>query len=364
MRYRPLMTNLIGWLASLVAFGSVAHPGGVDENGGHVNRATGEYHCHRPGCVLPTTTSTTSPASAHSGTISVASFNIQFLGNSKRRDSEALAAVLAPNDIVVVQELVAPPFPGAFPDGKPFKPDKESAQFFDAMTARGFDFVLSPEDTGTGNKIHVNSSATEWWVTFYKPSVVQVAPDLPSGFLASDRSNHPDFERVPFAFAFRSADMKMDFVLISVHLKPDAGAANAARRAHELAAIADWVNNNDNTEKDFIILGDMNLEDCDELAEAAPSGFASLNDTCKPTNTNVNGPKPYDHVLYRGADTRAVEMPRVFDVIDLVIGMRDSWQSRHTGTYPGNPYDHNDFRAVYSDHHPVVFRFTPVSDDD
>jgi len=31
---------------------SVAHPGGLDSNGCHFKRATGEYHCHR-GSYLP-----------------------------------------------------------------------------------------------------------------------------------------------------------------------------------------------------------------------------------------------------------------------------------------------------------------------
>ena len=29
------------------------HGGGQDSNGGHVDRSTGEYHCHKPDCVLP-----------------------------------------------------------------------------------------------------------------------------------------------------------------------------------------------------------------------------------------------------------------------------------------------------------------------
>lgn len=31
-----------------------AHSGGQDSNGGHFSTATGEYHCHAEGCVLPT----------------------------------------------------------------------------------------------------------------------------------------------------------------------------------------------------------------------------------------------------------------------------------------------------------------------
>ena len=49
----------------------------------------------------------------------------------------------------------------------------------------------------------------------------------------------------------------VDFVLISVHLEPNAGATNAARRAHELASVAEWIDEESGGERDFIILGDM-----------------------------------------------------------------------------------------------------------
>jgi len=61
-------------------------------------------------------------------TLAICSFNIQFLGQSVKRDNIALVSILKDFDIVVVQELVAPPFDGTFPDGTPFKPDKEAAR--------------------------------------------------------------------------------------------------------------------------------------------------------------------------------------------------------------------------------------------
>lgn len=39
---------LLLWLSALPAY---PHGGGLDDNGGHRNRKTGEYHCHRVGCV-------------------------------------------------------------------------------------------------------------------------------------------------------------------------------------------------------------------------------------------------------------------------------------------------------------------------
>ncbi|MCZ6677836.1 MAG: P-loop NTPase fold protein [Candidatus Poribacteria bacterium] len=40
-------------VAVLLVGNASAHPGGRDSNGGHVDRATGVYHCHDKGCVLP-----------------------------------------------------------------------------------------------------------------------------------------------------------------------------------------------------------------------------------------------------------------------------------------------------------------------
>jgi len=292
-------------------------------------------------------------------TISIASFNIQFLGNSTRRDDAALAAILKDYDIVVVQELVSPPYAGNFPDGTPLKPDAESAEFFDEMIALGFQYSLSEEDTGTGDTIHKNGSATEWWVAFFKPEVVEIATDLPSGFLAEDRSNHDDYERVPYAFPFRTINGNMDFVLISVHLKPGSSSSDKARRQQELSAISYWIDANNQFEKDLIVLGDMNLYNQTEVTNVLPPNYISLNQQCVATNTNINSPQPYDHVMYHPSLTS--EVINELEVIYLLDVMRSFWTGDN---YPGEPYDHNAFRAYYSDHHPIVFQMTAQKDDD
>lgn len=294
--------------------------------------------------------------------LTVCSFNIQFLGNSKKRENEALASILKLFDIVVVQELLAPPVDGNYPDGTPYTKDPEAAAFFKAMSESGFIYKLSEEDTGTGDKIHLASSATEWWVAFYNPNVVRCADDIPWGFLAEDRSNHPDFERVPYAFAFRTKDEKLDFVLISVHLKPDPGPGDRARRKHELATIATWINDHNDTEKDFIILGDMNIYDVAELAEATPPGYLSMNNECRPTNTK--GDEPYDHVMYQPTYTPEIDTGFGFQIINLIEVMKPLWLVPDVN-YPGDPYDHDLFRQYYSDHNPVVFKVAiPSKDDD
>lgn len=304
--------------------------------------------------------------SIDSNRIYICSFNIQFLGSSKKRDNDALANLLKNFDIVVIQELIAPPFDGFFPDGTKFVPDKESAAFVKAMVNQGFKFILSEEDTGPGEEIHKNSNATEWWIAFYKNYKVRQAMDLPHGFLAADRSNNIDFKRVPYAFPFRSRLDSSDFVLISVHLAPDASGKQI--RKHELDAIKSWIDKNDSKEKDFIILGDMNIENKKELNEIIPTGYVSLNDECRRTNTLINntadsGARPYDHVMYRPRYT-SNEIDEKFDlvVLNLIKLMKPTRVSKVR--YPGDPYNHNLFRQYYSDHDPVIFRLKLTKDDD
>lgn len=329
---------------------------------------------------------------AESSSLAIASFNIKWIGQSEKRDDLALALILRNFDIVVVQELIAPPYAGEFPNGDDFNPDPQATEFFDAMKAMGFDFKLSREDTGTLTENHNNGSGTEWWVVFYKANKVKLADDLPTDFLADDVTANPLYDRVPHSFAFRSEKNTLDFVLISVHLRPGSGQENEDRRRDELNAIAEWVEEKKkgNSEKDFIILGDMNIEDCDELrslttfipppAPPAPprpplTYFKSLNDECEATNTNVNGPKPYDHVMYRSGRgyTTGDEIDTDFDfrVFNLIEAMRPFWQS--ADPYPGgalNPidlpkYNDGEFIDFYSDHHPVVFKLKiPEKDDD
>lgn len=293
--------------------------------------------------------------------LNVCSFNIQFLGHFKKRDDQALAKLVKNYDIVVIQELIAPPTSGTYPDGTTYNADAESKEFFDEMDSLGFAHHLSIEDTGTNNTIHKNTPATEWWVAFFKPSVVQFASDLPHGFLEDDRSNHDDYERVPYAFAFRTVDGDQDFVLISVHLEPDGNAAGRARREHELASIDFWVGQNDSAEKDFIILGDMNIQSRSELIDVVPCDWVTLNPHCFGTNTHPSR-KPYDHVMIRPNLTTEISTQDNFDIIDLIEEMRDDWNSPEP--YPGDPYKHNVFKQHYSDHQPVVFIIDDLSADD
>lgn len=326
--------------------------------------------------------------------VEIASFNVKWIGYyEKERDNEGLAKLVKGCDIVVIQELVSPPdvaktgkpvnWPderGAkYPNGKALKVDDGATNFFLAMADAGFKkHVLSEEDTGPGDKQHNNSAATEWFVAFYKSDRVCSAWDegcgdlSKGGFIARDLTANADHDRVPFAFPFRAlrgnAGAKTDFVLISVHLRPDDGKADKRRRQHELKSIAAWIDGQidqqvEATERDFIILGDMNIQDCEELEEIIPTGLMSLNDECRDTVPS-NASKPYDHVMF--APERTTEIDRTYDlrVIDLVKKMRPRWSVVGNGAYPGSPYKSRIFPKYFSDHHPVHFRVIIKSDDD
>lgn len=306
--------------------------------------------------------------------LSIASFNIKWIGYYTERDNKGLAKLLTDFDIVVIQELVSPPYPGVFPNGDKFKQDKEAKAFFEAMKAQGFEYVLSEEDTGPGGRNHTNSAATEWFVVFFKTAKVCATgstknmsgcktDNLPHGFIAKDRTANPDYERVPYAFGFRVPNGP-DFVLISVHLQPNNTSAARERRAHELESIAKWIKGKSaGKEKDFIILGDMNIQNCTELAKIVPKGFTSLNDECRDTATSPAA-RPYDHVMYRKDVTKEIDGAFDLKVIDLVEKMSDRWDEVGNGTYPGKPYKSKIFPKYFSDHHPIHFRVETGVDDD
>lgn len=355
------------------------------------------------------------------------SFNIQFLGNSSTRDNAGLAHLLRSSgcDLILVQELVAPPseeyllrnplyrfepysaeeyarlpvenrvsplgtllkFPLA-PEARgdpqaladPIKPQPKTTAFFDAMSAEGYAFVISEENTGPGGN-HKNTSSAEWHLAFYDPKKFRVAPDLPHGFLSETRTWEKPWDRTPYAFPFRSADGCFDGVFINVHLRPNAGNASTARRREELRATREWIEQNctaESGELDCWIIGDMNLENENEIrqnlpeASATAAAWTSLNLVARATNTNPNSPRPYDHVMLQPERSPSVRTQDNFRVIDLVEAMQSRWcfhwktleSSAECPPYPGtSPYHHTTFRTFASDHHPVRWVIHPTSGD-
>lgn len=288
------------------------------------------------------------------------SFNVQFLGSSRVRKNSELAQFVAEAgcDLVAVQELVAHP-----------SENDRADKFFAAMAEVGFDaYVLSEQDTGTSEKNFSQGTNTEWWVTFYKTSVLQAAKDLPQGFLDEDVTKNPTFDRVPYAFAFRTIDGRFDFVLISVHLHPTPSTAGKNRRKVEMDGIFGWIakSKRASTERDYIILGDFNFQSVAETTQVLKgTSFQTLNPSGLTTNTNLNSPKPYDHFLLDPQATNEIPLADNFAVLDLVQAMSAPTESVAPGTSAiKDTYNHNIFRLLYSDHHPILTRVGDLADRD
>ena len=217
--------------------------------------------------------------------ITVCSYNTRFLGDNRQsKKLTHIVEVLSRFDIVVMQEIVAPPIELDLADG----PDRGSSRdilernagvalLFKMMLDKGYRFDMSNEDTGPTTH-HTNTSRSEWFVAFYRPEKVETAKDIPQGWLHAKRYKHPIYRRTPWAHSFRSIDGNLDFVIINVHLYPDKnGKSYEQERQKEPALISNWVDDNDEVEKDYLIVGDMNISNLEELANVAPSGYISLN---------------------------------------------------------------------------------------
>jgi endonuclease/exonuclease/phosphatase family metal-dependent hydrolase len=285
------------------------------------------------------------------------SFNIKFLGQGNKKQYQPLADLLKDYDLVLVQELVSAPMDMLYP-GYRLPGTPQARAFFNLMEDHRFAYALSQAKTGPTTNT-TNGSASEYFVAFYKPDVLRY--DLAaSGFVTQPLVANPVFDRVPWTFHFTTRDGTLDFAATDVHLAADAGAAQ--QRRIELRAIADHVSGA--PERDQLILGDMNMQDCDELRDALPSGYRSLNAACLATNVGRTG-KPFDHLLYRPQYTAPDIDPDHFVPLDLVGLMRSTWDATDE-PYPGDgTFNVATYGAYYSDHKPVEFRMVyGVRDDD
>lgn len=296
-------------------------------------------------------------------TLKICSFNIQFLGHFQTRENAVLADVVKDHDIVVVQEMVAAPVDGLYPDKTAYKADKESGAFVAEMTKRGFSYWLSEEDTGP-TKNHTPTTASEWWIVFYKKE--KVLPDTVRchGFVSQPLVANTTFDRVPYAFPFKSVHGKSNFTLVSVHLHPDDGKADVVERKAELDYLMSWMTSLKESNKDVYVLGDCNIYDQKEFVDYKTKHITSLNEACVSTNSLQYGDaakgEPYDHVFYTSYSNEDL-IKNSFKVIDLKA---EILKLVPAGTYQLEPYVHDDFRTKFSDHLPVSFKLLTGKDTD
>lgn len=333
------------------------------------------------------------------GELALCSYNISFLGAWPQKQNAALVDLVKNCDVVVIQEL-------AYPNDKAAGGNDVTIAFFDEMANAGLDgWILSEGKTGPTNG-NLGRNA-DYFVAFYKKARIQHAEDLPNGWLEQPTVKNPRFDRVPYAFGFRAvksgSKKPVDFVMISVHLHPTEGSNIAAKvadkafRVFEFGIIQDWINAQDSTEKDYIILGDTNIEDQEEYnaitgnpspavkkemtsrgksvgkaSAGLETTYTSLNavvgadGTVQMNGTNLKMEKPYDHVFYN--TETSTEIKRGMNMIDTVKFFRPNGFLKKGDTVGDITLDKDEaaihFTGFYSDHDPVQFFMTNDGDDD
>lgn len=286
------------------------------------------------------------------------------MGHFQTRENVILAEIVKDNDIVVVQEMVASPVDGFYPDGSSYKKDKESAAFVDEMKKQGFSYWMSNEDTGP-KKNHTPTPASEWWIVFYKSKTV--LPDTVNrfyGFISEPLTKNTSYQRVPYAFPFKSVKGKSNFTLISVHLQPGDSSTEKVIRQKELKGLFKWVSTQTEKNKDFYVLGDCNIYKQEEFIAYKENGISSLNEKCENTNSSlyrgVDKGYPYDHVFYSTFSKEDLIL-NSFQVVDL---KKEIEKISAPDQFILDPYEHDYFRTKFSDHLPVTFKLITGKDKD
>jgi endonuclease/exonuclease/phosphatase family metal-dependent hydrolase len=226
-------------------------------------------------------TLTSLPEARTTGTIRVASFNIQVFGTSKSAKPhvmDILARIVREFDIVAIQEIRAL--------------DQDIVpNFVDLINSAGrqYDYVIGPRLGRTTSK--------EQYAFIYDLATIQV--DRSQLYTVSD----PDdlLHREPLVGWFRARgippEQAFTFSLVNIHTDPD-------ETKTELNALGDVfrvVRDDGRQEDDVIILGDLNVDDRNLGALGQVSGISWV---ISATPTNTRGTSQYDNIVFQSQATR------------------------------------------------------------
>ena len=256
--------------------------------------------------------------------IKVASFNIQIFGQSKISDPkimDVLARIVKRYDVVAIQEVRSV--------------EENVIPLLLSYINKGdikYDYVISKRLGRTGSK--------EQYAFIYNAKTVSLISN--GSYVVDDPEDV--FEREPFVAYFRSGNF--DFKLINNHIKPEDVKAEFKRLAVVINNIYD-----NSSEKDIIVLGDMNADGSyfneNNLAATFPSWIQLIGNNEDTTVAASNN--TYDRMMTR--DTTAnVEYTGKAGVF--------RWDTEYEVTDA-------EFIKKVSDHYPIYAEFrTDLPDDD
>ena len=290
-----------------------AHPGGLDDNGGHLNRSTGQYHCHRDTCVTSENSNVLTPE-----TIRIASFNIRTFGRTKIKKADVmakLALIVKRFDIVAIQEIKD-------------VSGSTAPKFLEVINADGskYDFIISER---TGRQANDKTSQEQYAYFFNTKTIVTNGYDT-----LFDDSQNDLFQREPYIAAFKVVGGSFTFVLINIHTKPTI----AVQEIESLYEAYKWSVEKYQNEDDFIMLGDFNAS-CSYASDSEISNLSISTEKFKwiipnnaDTNQSDNSECAYDRIVISdGAKTDYADEWGVLKVGDKRVSDHHViWASFHS----------------------------------
>lgn len=175
------------------------------------------------------------PSEQESGKVTIAAFNVQVLGRSKRQKNdvmEVLVLITREFDVVLIQEIR-----DSSEETIPYLLNE-----INEIEGAKYEFVRSERLGRTTSK--------EAYAYLYNTETVEFIEG--SDYVYSDVDDV--FEREPYIASFRSGSF--DFTLVGIHTKPD----DARSEIGNLTNVVRSVLSKDATEKDIIVLGDFNAD--------------------------------------------------------------------------------------------------------
>ena len=227
------------------------------------------------------------------GTIRVASFNIQVFGTSKEKKPQVmdvLAQVVRKFDVIAIQELRS-------------KDENVVPRFVELINAEGrhYDYAVGPRLGRTSSK--------EQYVFIYDSETIEI--DRQALYTVADPGDR--LHREPFVGWFRvrgpPAEQAFTFSLVNIHTDPD-------ETKTELNALDDVfraVRDDSRNEDDVILLGDLNVSEkkLGELGE-----IPNIMWTVAGVPTNTRGTKSYDNIVFqRDATTEFTGRGGIIDLM-------------------------------------------------
>jgi endonuclease/exonuclease/phosphatase family metal-dependent hydrolase len=224
--------------------------------------------------------------------LNIASWNLQVFGQSKANNQDSISEIaekISQYDIVAVQEL---------------KDVQQTAPYMlqdELDNHETFGMVLSNR-TGEFCESKNTGGISEQYAFYYNDATIN---SLDSGYHYPN--NDCEFAREPFAARFKSAEYSHDFVLITLHVKPD----DAVNEISALTNVFEWAKFQFPDEDDFILLGDLNA-DCDYASKSNLDELEIRNQNYEwiipdgtKTKTAVSSSCTYDRIIF--SDTGSEE---------------------------------------------------------